>query len=200
MKLLADLRNMVPQRRLSPLEAYGIAERQAYRLLRRAGVTSGPVPNEVITDLPFVTVAVRSGMRSSGATHWFKPRWVILLNGLEAPTRQRFSLAHEFFHIVCHPYADAAFGRADTPTNRLAREKLCDYFAACLLMPRPWVKEAFFTGLQDVVELAERFEVSPQAMHVRLQQLGLVDAYGRCRGIDNTYLRSRPVSPLEPAA
>ncbi|MEO6318843.1 MAG: ImmA/IrrE family metallo-endopeptidase, partial [Acidimicrobiales bacterium] len=86
----------------------------------------------------------------------------------------------------------------------LANERLCDYFAACLLMPRSWVKQAYGSGVQDVVALAERFEVSPQAMQVRLLQLGLVDRYRRCRGIDNgisdIYLRSAPASPLGLAA
>lgn len=71
-------------------------------------------------------------------------------------------------------------------------------------MPRPWVKSAYADGIQDVVELADLFEVSPQAMQVRLLQLGVIDPYLRCRGIDNAtsdfYLRSLPVSPLELAA
>lgn len=199
MKLLADLRSLSPQRRLTAVEAYGVAERQATRLLHRSGVTSGPVPTEVITDLPFVRVATRRLLPASGATRWIKPRWVILLNGLESPTRQRFSLAHELKHVLDHQHRQAT-GTLDTPTKHLANERLCDYFAACLLMPRSWVKQAYGSGVQDVVALAERFEVSPQAMQVRLLQLGLVDRHGRCREIDNTisdiYLRSRPASPL----
>ena len=199
MKLLADLRSLSPQRRLTTLEAYGIAERQATRLLQRSGITTCPVPTEVITELPFVRVATRRLLPASGATRWVKPRWVILLNDLESPSRQRFSLAHELKHIVDHTHREVA-GALDTPTKHLANERLCDYFAACLLMPRGWVKHAYGSGVQDVVALAERFEVSPQAMQVRLLQLGLVDQPSRCRGIDNTiadiYLRSAPASPL----
>ena len=203
MNLLADLRSLSPQRRLTATEAYGVAERQATRLLQRSGVTSGPVPTEVIAELPFVRVATRRLLPASGATRWVKPRWVILLNGLESPTRQRFSLAHEFKHVLDHPHRQSN-SALDTPTKHLANERLCDYFAACLLMPRSWVKQAYGSGVQDVVALAERFEVSPQAMQVRLLQLGLVDQPGRCRGIDNTisdvYLRSAPASPLGLAA
>jgi Zn-dependent peptidase ImmA (M78 family) len=79
-------------------------------------------------------------------------------------------------------------------------EQLCDFFAACLLMPRPWVKAMWASGVQDVVALAGHFEVSPQAMQVRLFQLGLMDPYLRCSGIDNAYLRSLPVSLPELAA
>jgi len=200
--LLADLRSLSPQRRLTATEAYSVAERQATRLLSRSGITSGPVPTEVIAELPFVRVATRRLLPASGATRWVKPRWVILLNGLESPSRQRFSLAHEFKHVLDHQHRKVQV--LDTPTKRLANERLCDYFAACLLMPRTWVKQAYGSGVQDVVALAERFEVSPQAMQVRLLQLGLVDRLGRCRGIDNTisdiYLRSAPALPLGLAA
>jgi Zn-dependent peptidase ImmA (M78 family) len=140
-------------------------------------------------------------MASSGATRWIKPHWVVLLNGLEPPTRQRFSLAHEFKHILDHKTGVGTL--RPLPTNPGARrrtEQLCDYFAGCLLMPRPWVKAAYASGLQDIAELAQHFEVSQQAMQVRLLQLGLVDPYARCGEMDNVYFRSRPVSPLELAA
>jgi Zn-dependent peptidase ImmA (M78 family) len=137
---------------------------------------------------------------ASGGAKWIKPRWVILLNSYEPAARQRFSLAHEFKHVLDHPYVHIAYGSLSTPTSRHALEQLCDYFAACLLMPRPWVKAMWASGLQDIVALARQFEVSPQAMQVRLLQLGLMDPYLRCSGMDNAYLRSRPVSLPELAA
>jgi Zn-dependent peptidase ImmA (M78 family) len=54
--------------------------------------------------------------------------------------------------------------------------------------------------MQDIGELAQHFEVSQQAMQVRLLQLGLIDPYARCSGMDNAYFRSKSVSPLELAA
>lgn len=200
MSLLSELRDLAPPRALTRSEAYGIAERQATRLLRHAGVTNGPVPTEVISALPFVKVGVRRLRSASGGTKWIKPRWVIILNAFEPVVRQRFSLAHEFKHLLDHPRLRDGIVQPQTPTQYLANERLCDYFAACLLMPRAWVKTAFASGIQDPVALAQHFEVSPQAMHVRLQQLGLVEAYRRHGEIDNTYLRSAPASPLGLAA
>src|SRR5689334_12809717 len=104
MKLLADLRSLSPQRRLARSEAYSIAERQAIRLLVRAGVTSAPVPTRAITDLHFLQVEHRPLVGASGGTKWIKPRWVILLNSYEPLVRQRFSLAHELKHVIDHPY------------------------------------------------------------------------------------------------
>jgi Zn-dependent peptidase ImmA (M78 family) len=56
-------------------------------------------------------------------------------------------------------------------------EQACEYFAACLLMPRLWMKRAYFdNGIQDVPSLSRLFGVSWVAMRVRLEQLGFVSA------------------------
>src|SRR4051812_36366488 len=104
MKLLGDLRSLTPQRRLSRTEAYSIAERQATRLLVRAGITSAPVPTDVMSRLPFVQVEARPLIEVSGGTKWIKPRWIILLNSYEPSVRQRFSLAHELKHVIDQSY------------------------------------------------------------------------------------------------
>ena len=58
-------------------------------------------------------------------------------------------------------------------------ESACEYFAACLLMPRVWMKRAYFDdGIQDVPSLARLFGVSWLAMRVRLEQLGFVEREG----------------------
>jgi len=195
MKVLDELRSIVPNRRLSMNEGYVLAERQATALLRRQGVYAAPVPATTISRLPFMRVAVRTPMSTSGATDWRKPRWVVLLNGMEPAVRQRFSLAHEFKHIIDHPYVEKAYGHAASERHP-SIERLCDYFAACLLMPRQWIKQAFADGVQDIYDLASLFEVSPQAMQVRLLQLGLIDPYARCGGMNNAYLRQLPASSL----
>jgi Zn-dependent peptidase ImmA (M78 family) len=197
MSLLYDLRRIAPARELTVVEAYNVTERQAARLLELLNITQAPVPTDALVRLPFLKVAVRAPMASSGASKWIKPRWVVLLNGLEPATRQRFSLAHELKHVIDHKGGNHR-PSANTPLGRRRVENLCDFFAGCLLMPRPWVKSIFCSGVQDEVELAKRFQVSPQAMHVRLSQLGLIDPYERC-GTD-IYFRSTSESSLELAA
>ncbi len=60
-------------------------------------------------------------------------------------------------------------------------EKVSDYFAACVLMPKAWVKDAFCNqGIQSVEALAELFQVSSKAMSFRLSQLGLTLSVNRC--------------------
>src|SRR4051794_5055222 len=99
--VLASLRAMFPERPLRFSEALRIAELQATRLLELTGVEQPSVPNEVVTELPRVRVEVRE-LPTSGVSFWDGQTWVIALNRSEPITRQRFTLLHEFKHIVDH--------------------------------------------------------------------------------------------------
>jgi Zn-dependent peptidase ImmA (M78 family) len=90
-------------------------------------------------------------------------------------------LAHEFKHILDHPFIGALYPVQSADTKQA--EEICDYFAACLLMPRTRVKSLWSGGLQDVEGLAARFRVSPAAMSRRLQDLGLLDRPVRHLGL-----------------
>jgi hypothetical protein len=107
--VIAALRDFVPIRPLTREEAMRIAELQALRFLEMVGITGGPVPERVIADLPRVQVERMSPLPVSGATQWASQRWLIVLNGAEPATRQRFSLAHEFKHILDHRFADVLY-------------------------------------------------------------------------------------------
>src|SRR5262245_42162323 len=99
---LYKLRRIAPRRPLTQAEAYRVAELQANRLLEWAGITGAGTPTETVSGLPGIEVALRSDLPVSGLTNWFKPRWLILLNSLEPSARRRFSLMHEFKHIIDH--------------------------------------------------------------------------------------------------
>ena len=55
--VLAMLRALVPRRPLSPWETLLIAELQANRLLEHFGVTTAPVPEEIVSELPRIRIA-----------------------------------------------------------------------------------------------------------------------------------------------
>jgi hypothetical protein len=206
--LLTELRSVIPTRRLTYSESRILAERQATLLLKHFGVDSPAVPHSLITELPFLTVATRPLVKSSGGTRWSRthrartssvsPQWLVVLNSLEPHTRQRFSLGHELKHVLDHGRASTLYGTS--APHAPVVEHACDYFSACLFMPRTWVKNAYATGIQNVFDLAELFDVSPQAMQVRLLSLGIVNAYERHSEIDNFYLRSQPALLLGQAA
>lgn len=196
MSVLHQLRQLMPQRAVSDLEARGIAERQAMRLLRLSGITEPHVPGSIIAELPRIKVEVRSGLPASGATHWDAAAkvWHIRLRSQDAAVRQRFSLAHELKHVIDHPVIDRAYPTIGRRHSRVRAEAVCDYFAACLLMPRPWVKAAWTSGVQEIESLAELFGVSTQAMTYRLVDLGLLPSTRH-----NLYFRELPRVHEEPA-
>jgi predicted transcriptional regulator len=178
--VVASLRDLVPLRPLTYSEHLRIAELQAHRFLALVGVTQAPVPERVITELPRLQVEHVSPFPVSGATHWSSGTWLVLLNGAEPRVRQRFSLAHELKHIIDHRFAELIFGSFPAQDRHALAEQICDYFAGCVLMPRPWLKSTYANGLQHLPSLAQRFDVSQAAVQVRLSQIGMIDSTPRC--------------------
>lgn len=175
---LAILRSLSPRRRLGVHEAEYVGEIQAYRLLDLAGVWEQPVPTALIAELPRVEVRLDADLPVSGSTHWLNGRWRITVNASEPSQRQRFTLAHELKHVIDHRHRDLLYQPNPVLTAEAQGEHAADHFAACLLMPRRWVKRAWGDGYQKVSVLSKLFDVSPQAMQVRLSHLGLIDSAG----------------------
>ena len=182
MNIINQLRRVCPDRRLSETEARIVAERQAGLLLKLTETDHPAVPSEIITELPRIVVQVVPGLSASGETIWTGGRWLVQLRAEDHPLRWRFSLAHELKHIIDHPYIDRLYQGDWVRSTAERREGACDYFAACLLMPRPWIKRAFTAGIQRPAELAQLFNTSRPAMLMRLTQLGLIEPVRRCRG------------------
>lgn len=185
MPVLDELQAVVPRRGLSPAEAVAVAELQAAKLLRAAGVTAPPVPAEqLVSELLGVRIRRRSNWPTSGLATTVKDGWVIVVKGEEAGVRQTFSISHEAKHILDDPFIEWLYPttRGRSPEDRA--EEICDRFAANLLMPRAWVKADWASkGIQDVERLARRYRVSRLAMSYRLDQLALRMPRPRCGGI-----------------
>lgn len=173
--IIASLRAMSPTGRISAREAFLLAERQATRFLELSGVVDGPVPTEAISQLPHIEVQYRD-IPTSGLSFWNGCCWIICLNNTEPETRQRFTLLHELKHIIDHrPQATARSAEADA-----LHERLADYFAGCVLMPKRLLKRAWGEGTQRPSELGQLFDVSARAIAVRLDQVGLSEPKTRC--------------------
>lgn len=174
--MVASLRALVPNRPLTFGEACRVAELQANTLLNLTESTSAPVAEAVITELPRLEVRRAGNLIGSGMTSWSRGMWRVRINGAEPESRQRFTLAHEFKHILDAACEDSIYRHlSEGPARYRHIEAVCDHFAACLLMPKAWVKKAWGQGFQDLGELAWKFEVSQQAMLIRLQNIGLVE-------------------------
>lgn len=176
---IATLRDLVPIRPLDRIEAMRIAELQTQRLLELVGISEPPVPDRIITELPFIQVERLTPLPVSGAARWASQRWMILLNGAESRGRQRFSLAHELKHILDHRFAAVIYGSIPASERQQAIERICDYFAGCLLMPRTWLTQCWLSGEHSTRVLASLFETSELAIRVRLQQIGVLEPLTR---------------------
>lgn len=177
---ISALRALMPDRPLGFHEALRLAEEQASLLLELTETTHPAVPERVITELPRIEVRRLAPFPTSGASHWSKGKWRVAINANEPATRQRFSLAHELKHIVDHRDASLLYAALPAREREQMIERICDYFAGCLLMPRPWVSAAYANGTQHPMDLAQIFSVSPTAMGVRLNQIGLTRPGPRC--------------------
>jgi IrrE N-terminal-like domain len=180
--VLAALRALIPREPLHLHEALGIAELQANRLLKMHGITDVPVPIEIVTDLPRLVIEYDPDLpeeAASGGSTWDGARasWVICLNSSEPDTRQRFTLLHEFKHIIDHSSRGLLPTRGRRYDGLEPVEYIADYFAACVLMPKRLLKPAFYGTSQIPSELADLFDVSELAMTRRLTQLHLVEEH-----------------------
>lgn len=197
---IRQLRALTPNYPLADYQARSIAERQATKLLELFDIRAAPVDVSLIAELPRLEVVVRSTAELgglSGFSEWHKGRWQIGVNRDDSITRRRFTLAHEFKHVLDHPFIRVLYADRYGRTNEARVEALCDYFAACLLMPRPWVKRAWTTLTQDQTTLAAHFRVSPAAMGRRLNDLGLSEPRSRWHKESVTrYFRAAPTTSL----
>ena len=162
---------------------------QSARQLLAAGNHSLPVDVEAIARRLLIAVRRQeleehiSGVliiKGSGA--------VIGVNSGHHLHRQRFTIAHEIGHErlhreAAHLFVDAApvfFRDEQSAAGVDAQEREANAFAAELLMPETVLRDLVGRRPIDVFDdaavrrLASQFEVSPQALTIRLSRLGLV--------------------------
>lgn len=164
--LIERLRALVPVWETSVRDAKRLAEAQAWMLLAESGIDRPPVPARIIECFPRVTVTQQAGMEHSGRTYWDGKRWVIELATDDSLPRRRMTLFHELKHVIDDP-VDESIYQGDTRR----REKVADYFAAQVLMPKPWLKRDLAEGIESPEALAGRYGVSKAAMEAQLQEI-----------------------------
>jgi Zn-dependent peptidase ImmA (M78 family) len=177
--VLASLRALIPNRPLTINESFRTAELQANRLLQRFQVETTAVPEEVVSELPRIQV-LREPMPVSGSAHWNGRYWIISVNADEPYLRQRFSVMHEFKHVLDHTRQHFPHSEKSWLAHGEQAERVADYFAACLLMPKKVVTRLWCSGHQDIPALAAKLQVSVPALRYRLAYLGLTEPAPRC--------------------
>jgi Zn-dependent peptidase ImmA (M78 family) len=172
----------VPNRPFAPRETYRIAELQANHLLQHHDIQTVATPEEIVSELPRLRVIRDKGLAVSAAAYWNGRYWIIALNADEPWVRQRFSLMHEFKHVLDHTTKHWLYHDRPGITADQQAERVADHFAACLLMPKRTITSLWCSGHQNIPALAAKLQVSTRALRFRLDQLGLTEPIGRCAG------------------
>ena len=157
---------------------------KALELLREAGVASLPIrPIEIAKHLDIKIEAKPATV--SGASGWLIRNGnefaIVYATHIDNEGFQNFSIAHELGHywLEGHPehvfqdgtehMSHAGFGSAD------AIEHEADYFAACLLMPKPFCAPLInrnVDGMAGVMALARQCNTSLTSAALRYAELG----------------------------
>lgn len=164
-----------PQR----LPSRASAEFMAEAVLRTNGITHPPVEIvELAKSVGIIAITI-APLSKAGVTHALpNGEFAVIVREQDGPERQRFTIAHEVGHRILHP-AYESHGMLEQVAARGDYgiiERAVNHFAACLLMPRSWVRELCESQLWDRADLisatARHFEVSRQSAEIRIVELG----------------------------
>lgn len=158
------------------------------RLLQLGHLDEPPVPVEQLARLRdiYIRYVPYEGQLAS-LLLWEDGHAVIGVNQLHSATRQRFAIAHELGHLELHHHTgshiDRHFPMPLRPTYASQSADPCEWeasaFAAALLVPTMFL-ERDLKGMRLSIDyedetathtLAERYQVSPQLMSLRLMGL-----------------------------
>lgn len=171
----------------------GPSERAATEVLRDAGVHKAPVNvGDIAKHLGAVVRLAPDEGSISGMLYRDGRQVIIGVNARDVPTRQRFTIAHEIGHLRLHRgrpmildhkvHADIRVDLRDTTLPSSREEVQANAFAAELLMPEEYVREAVAKAPKRALKsddalvshLHKIFDVSRDAMVYRLINLGLI--------------------------
>jgi Zn-dependent peptidase ImmA (M78 family) len=158
-------------------------------LLQKNHISKPPVDVEKIAAVENLEIRLApTGTNISGALVRSGDTTFIAINNAQHSNRQRFTIAHELAHYYLdHPgedlHVDGDFTvnlryRSSTDDARDAHEVEANRFAAALLMPQEFLTRDMFADYpldeEKVKKLARKYQVSEQAMTIRLVGLGFV--------------------------
>jgi Zn-dependent peptidase ImmA (M78 family)/transcriptional regulator with XRE-family HTH domain len=168
-----------------PGETFGY--REAGALAAEVGQTMnlGRVPATSLTKIleeDFgIKIFYRDELAGSAASAVGDFGQAILMNASEAPWRRNYNFAHELFHLLTWDAMPPARLRQDEGL-REQFEKFANFFASCLLLPADCVVASFEKRLDDrkisfadLIEIAQEFDVSTEALLWRLVNLRRLD-------------------------
>lgn len=178
--LVQRMRDLTPPWAISEKRARWIAERQAKLLLADAGVTTPPVPTEIVSRLDGIHVYPLPEISVKGLLGASKPSTrggdILIDCGSPGP-EQRIALLHELKHIIDGGHTTRMHQRGRCSNG----EQLCTEFAFDVLMPAAWLRNDWNKGQRAAAKLAERYQVPVEAVERRLHALGLTKHHPKAR-------------------
>lgn len=164
-------------RKYSRKEYTVTAVNQAKRMLELYWDYQIPVDVDAIAEQVGVRVRyapyLEGGRDISGRFDMINGQAICSVRTTDTETRQRFTLAHELGHFVLGHGGGFRDNEISLSGHFDYREVEANAFAAELLMPKIAVDHLIEKeNIKNVDELAEWFNVSSQAMHYRLLNLG----------------------------
>lgn len=164
---------------------YAYIEKLADRLLDEAGVTKAPVPVERLARLKGCRVVKSNLKEVSGILFRSDEGAIIGVNDGHAPTRQRFTIAHELGHLLLHAGQEVHYDKdyrvslrtEESSTGTNLEEVEANFFAASLLMPDrllrsdPRASQMDIENEEVILALSRAYGVSAQAMTHRLLRM-----------------------------
>lgn len=132
-----------------------------------------PVDPVIIANKLGIKVFGKTDINGSG--YFEEETSSIYVNTNEPLVRQRFTVAHELGHaILGHGSSPRESYKLYNKSNYQIQEFQANEFAGELLMPYDALNYFFYNTNNNYENLCKIFNVSPQAMNIRLRRLGFL--------------------------
>lgn len=165
------------------------AERIAEEIHKEA---DNSIPSSILMLLKWIENKINKKIKISyvdmvgkAGTVYFNPKEDIFRVWIKAGDpefRQRFTICHEFAHIIKNFDLKYNFSSKSIFLGR-GEERFCDRFAAAFLMPKKIFMEKWTSNREDEIykklRLAHFFNVSGEAVYYRAKELGLLKKGGK---------------------
>jgi len=197
--LITELCGIAPNRPLTYGESLQVGRVQAARLRRWAHADEPDINLMWLVEQRAVPVHLVPSHRlreeSGLTTDLVNGKLEVFINQGEPNVRQRFSLLHEFKHVLDwerRSVLHTKLGSGDENRKKGLIEAIANDFAAHVLMPTGLMKREWFSW-RDVPTVANIFNVSAEAATRRLEKLGIL---GDEKPMPRLYFRNAATFPL----
>jgi len=143
-------------------------------ILKKLNVVKAPIPIEKVASLFSLEIVYYPKFPNSisGAIIKDEDLHAIGVNENHPKVRQRFTIAHELGHYIMGHDENTILD--DTFDKNTDKEREANKFAGELLMPYDLLKSDIEKEICDIPSLAKKYEVSEQAMSIRLLETNFI--------------------------